>query len=335
MSIPAEKSRASRPDDGALIAAYIRTGSVWKAASELNLSGQGVHLRLEKLGMVKSINVFTDGERQILREQYEAAVSAGKLADLAASMGRTKHFLCRQARELKLTNRQRTRAWMAEQQSAAVRAWLAVNEHPRGMLGKKHTQATREAVGKAGAERWAVMSEDERAAAIIKQLRGKAMKNAGKLVPDAETRGVSWKQGWREIGGKRVYFRSTWEANYARYLELLKCEGLIVEWEHEPFTFWFEGIKRGSPSYLPDFKVTALDGTVTWHEVKGWMDARSKTKLARMAKYHPEVVMVVVDKDAYRKIQTVYRYTIDGWETPSKAAKPKLRMSVPVESLSR
>ena len=57
---------------------------------------------------------------------------------------------------------------------------------------------------------------------------------------------ASWKAGWREIGGQRIYARSRWEANYARYLEWLRANGSIAKWEHEPETFWFEGIKRGT-----------------------------------------------------------------------------------------
>lgn len=297
-----------------MAAAYIRTGSVWKVAAEFGMCGQTVHGRLVKLGMTKPINVFSDAERQTLREQYVIAADAGQLGSLALSMGRTKPFICRQARDLGLTNPTRTKAYLAERMSAATKAWHAVNEHPRGMLGKSHTVATCAAVAKAGRDRWAAMSEDERATQIVAQLRAKAKKNGGKIVLDGPTRAVSWKQGWREIGGQRTYFRSTWEANYGRYLELLKREGQISAWEHEPFTFWFEGIKRGAMTYLPDFKVTATDGSVTWHEVKGWMDERSKTKLARMAKYHPEAVMIVVDKIEYRKIAGIYRYVVEGWE---------------------
>ena len=303
-----------KADDGALIAAYIRCGSIWKAAAELSMCGQSVHERLVKAGMIKPLNVFTEEERQVLREQYEAAADAGKLDDLAAAMGRTKQFICRQARALKLTDQGRTRAYLAEKARAASLAWHAVHDHPRGMLGKKHSAEVIEGMSKARAARWATMSEEDRAELIIKRLKSKAKKNGGKITkPDSE-RIVTWKQGWREVGGQRCYFRSSWEANYARYLELLRSEGKISAWEHEPFTFWFDGVKRGAVSYLPDFKVTALDGSVTWHEVKGWMDDRSKTKLARMAKYHPEVALVVIDKARYREIRCVFRFIIEGWE---------------------
>ena len=63
-----------------------------------------------------------------------------------------------------------------------------------------------------------------------------------------------------------------------------KDQGEILKWEYEPETFWFEKIKRGVRTYTPDFKVTEKDGSIIFHEVKGYMDARSKTKLKRMKK---------------------------------------------------
>ena len=124
----------------------------------------------------------------------------------------------------------------------------------------------------------------------------------------------SGKQSWREIGGQRIFFRSRWEANYARYLEWQRLRGDIAKWEHEPKTFWFEGVKRGCVSYLPDFRVTFPNGRVEYHEVKGWMDARSVTKIKRMAKYHPTVQLLVIDAKSYRKLARLFCSTIPGWE---------------------
>lgn len=125
---------------------------------------------------------------------------------------------------------------------------------------------------------------------------------------------TTWKSGWRNIGGQKIYARSAWEANFARYLEFLKQHGEIAKWEHEPETFWFEKIKRGSCSYLPDFKVTRLDGSVYYVEVKGWMDTRSKTKLRRMKKYHPDVTLDLVDKKRYLRLARTCAGLIKGWE---------------------
>ncbi len=64
--------------------------------------------------------------------------------------------------------------------------------------------------------------------------------------------------GWRTVGDKPCYMRSRWENNYGCYLEFLRKNGSIANWEHEPKTFWFQGIKRGTCSYKPDFEVTEI-----------------------------------------------------------------------------
>lgn len=127
------------------------------------------------------------------------------------------------------------------------------------------------------------------------------------------------KHGRREdLGGQ--YFRSSWEANYARFLNLLISQKQIEKWEYESETFWFENIRRGVRSYTPDFKITEHNGNVYFVEVKGWMDARSKTKIKRMAKYHPKVELRVVDAKAYREIAKKLGGAIPDWEHEKKAA---------------
>jgi hypothetical protein len=127
-------------------------------------------------------------------------------------------------------------------------------------------------------------------------------------------RRIPSKAGWRVIGGKRKYYRSKMEANYARYLEWLRQRGKIAHVEHEPETFWFPGIKRGCVSYLPDFRIVNNDGSVEYHETKGWLDNKSKTKLKRMAKYFPDVKLILIDSVNYSSIQRSVRALIPEWE---------------------
>lgn len=144
----------------------------------------------------------------------------------------------------------------------------------------------------------------------------------GKLYSFAP-RPVSWNSSWVVVGGCRFYARSRWEANYARYLELKKSRGEIVSWEHEPETFWFDGVRRGVCSYLPDFKVVLADGKVEYHEVKGWMDPKSITKLKRMAKYHPEVTLILIDSAKYRALEKTAKKEVPGWEIPTPLPKKR------------
>jgi hypothetical protein len=124
---------------------------------------------------------------------------------------------------------------------------------------------------------------------------------------------ATWKQDWAEIGGKRNFYRSRWEYRYALYLEFMKKHKHILDWEHEPTTFWFEGIKRGTNNYKPDFKVTFPSGVFEYFEVKGYMDAKSKTKIKRMAKYHPDIVLRIIDKDWFKNNSPMLKKIIPNW----------------------
>lgn len=124
----------------------------------------------------------------------------------------------------------------------------------------------------------------------------------------------TWKQEWRVIDGRRIFFRSRWEFRYALYLQLLKERGEIKDWQHEPKTFWFEGIKRGTNNYKPDFLVTHKNDSEEWIEVKGYMDSKSATKIKRMAKYFPDIKLRVVDKSFFSKFSKPLKILIKDWE---------------------
>ena len=110
------------------------------------------------------------------------------------------------------------------------------------------------------------------------------------------------------------FFRSGWEANYARYLNLLIARKVILSWEYEAETFWFEKIRRGVRSYTPDFKIRETIAKTYFVEVKGWMDPKSATKLKRMKKYYPHIEVRVVGRAQYREIESKLGKAIPGWE---------------------
>jgi hypothetical protein len=128
-----------------------------------------------------------------------------------------------------------------------------------------------------------------------------------------QTKGRRGRGGRREdLGGK--YFRSSWEANWARYLDWLKEKKQIRGWEFESETFEFVGIKRGTRFYTPDFKVENMDGSIERHEIKGYMDQRSATKLKRMEKYHPDVKITVIGQKEYSAVASTMKALIPAWE---------------------
>jgi len=123
-------------------------------------------------------------------------------------------------------------------------------------------------------------------------------------------------------GGKRPdldnrYFRSSWEANWARYLNWLVEVGNILRWEYETETFEFP-VKKGSKFYTPDFKVFNTNDSIEYHEIKGYMDDRSATKLKRMKKYYPEINVITVDKEGYYAVAKQMRDLIPNWERTPK-----------------
>lgn len=136
---------------------------------------------------------------------------------------------------------------------------------------------------------------------ISKALAGKmpfnmSFNNGGQMYKNIQN-------GEYETSKGLVYFRSKWEANYALYLDFLVRQNQIKDWEYEPGFFVFDKVAHGTTRYMPDFKVTNTDGSEEYHEVKGYMDSRSKTKLKRMVRYYPHIKLVLVDSKCYADIK--------------------------------
>lgn len=156
-------------------------------------------------------------------------------------------------------------------------------------------------------------SKEEQSEAARKATRTRIARygTAGPVYLKSENAYSRARGGTREDLG--FYVRSAWEANYARYLRFLKEQGEIADWEYEPQTFVFHGVTRNPLSYTPDFKVTENDGTVVFHEVKGWMDSASRSRLKRMAKFYPDVKIIVIGEAEYKALGK-WRGLIEGWE---------------------
>lgn len=274
---------------------------------------------------------WTEDEILVLREAYAAAGPDGVLGldAVASRLGRAKSNVCRKARQIGIETNQRRRTVEARKdrrkfkgdaealkghQRFLGRDRIARAGHPRGMAGKSHTETTKAVIAKTSKSRWDGMSQDERDRFSASAYR--ALVESGGGAPKIG-RGA-WKAGWREIGGKRNFYRSRWEANYARYLEWLKSRGEIADWVHEPEVFWFEQIRRGTRSYKPDFRVWEAGGASNLHEVKGWMDQRSRTCLLRMAKYHPHETIILIDGPQYRAIRSAVMALIPDWEDSAR-----------------
>lgn len=312
-------------EDEALRAMW-RTHSHTEIASILNRTPKAVRNRCYRLKLVDKSNDWSDEEVSKLKAIYTTAIAGCQIGldRLAAEFGRHKANISRKARALGLTDMSRkkkeirkirvpkfaTVEELRRAQSERAKRYIAEKGHPRGALGMKHTEEAKAKMAVSLKAWHASLTEEQKQEWKMKGLKTRAAN--GTMVPPRL--GATWKAGWREIGGVRKYYRSKWEANYGHYLQWLKEKGQIAEWKHEPETFWFEGIKRGCVSYLPDFWVKEISGSEAYHEVKGWMDDRSVTKLKRMAKYHPNVKLVVIDSKAYTALKKSCQGLVPGWE---------------------
>jgi hypothetical protein len=112
-------------------------------------------------------------------------------------------------------------------------------------------------------------------------------------------RPVTAKGGYREDLG--FYVRSKMEANVIRYAKWMQQLKVISSWAYESHEWEFP-IKRGNRFYKSDLRVTYINGQEVFWEIKGYMDAASKTKLKRMAKYYPDVRIRIIDAKEYRML---------------------------------
>lgn len=121
--------------DDVLLESYSRTGNVWEVGKEVGMCGQSVHERLVRLGKITKMNVFTDAEKTILLNEYEAFKNKGRLDDLAKKMGRTKQFVCRQAKKLGLTNKKSYRPYAEKPDSNPYNKY---HSRVRSLRGSPH-----------------------------------------------------------------------------------------------------------------------------------------------------------------------------------------------------
>lgn len=292
---------------------YLNNGSCKKAGLHLGISAQSVYDKLKKGGFTfRSQRKFSNEDRKILAAWYSRPdFDEVGLFPISLQLDRTIPFLSRQAGQLGLTcKRRKVSSATKEKLSSAAKHRLAIGEHPRGFKGRIHSQQSKKKMGQKSSEWWSGLDADARfrRAQIMMKVK---LKNKT-FIPNRPH--GNWKAGWREITGKKIYFRSRWEANYARYLEWLRGNNEILSWEFEPDTLWFNGIKKGRTNYTPDFKVYVNSSFFEYHEVKGWMDARSITQLNRMRKFYPHILLRVIDAKEMRSIEKRIKGLIHDWE---------------------
>lgn len=110
-----------------------------------------------------------------------------------------------------------------------------------------------------------------------------------------------------------VVYRSSWEANWARYLEHLKVMGEIAAWEYEPEAFPLAGGRLYTPDFRLRYHRVAI-GQLVYHELKGRLDDRARRILRAMAERYPRVHLVLIDRATYERVEREVGAGIPGWE---------------------
>lgn len=302
----------------AIVAAYDRLGSVWAVADELGISGQTVSRRMKAAGHPVNKRWITDAERSRIEQFYrETPPEVFDLDNLVEEIGRTKAVISREAARMGLTTYVRPlTASQAERAKIAQAGKWSRNPHPRGMAGKKHTPETLARVGEASKRNWSTWKTfgiGPGSPEGIAARRAHLTTIRGLVNP---TNVYSRCRSGRRADLGDMFFRSSWEANYARYLNLLLSMGVVAEWAYEPQKFRFEGIKSGTTNYTPDFRVVYKgDTTPEFVELKGFTTPKDRTKWRRMKKYHPGIRLTVITSKEYYALARKWSSSIPNWES--------------------
>jgi len=298
---PEARPRGSRrkASDEQIVESYTRLHNIWKVGAELGMCGQSVWERLKRLGY-KDKNKWTEEQLAILKCYYATGKDKPvELYGLVVILGKHQSNISRKARELGLTSRKRTKSVAIKlAMSQRMKQYLSENGHPNDSREPRTCPIC------------------GRFYYVRKQSKQKYCSRRCQFMrPVAEERFTNRKGGRREDIGN-VYFRSSYEANYARYLNfLIKNNCDIERWEFEPQTFEFSKIKKGTRFYTPDFKIYFKDGHVEYHEVKGWDYPKGKTARKRFAKYYPHLKLILIDEEFFRGVKHQgMDKLIPGWE---------------------
>lgn len=248
-------------------------------------------------------------EEQLLKENYKNKID---IKDIAKKLHRTPSSIKAKAHDLGITNK--SKYFTKEQIEFLKENNNKLTYREMGnVLGKDEANICRKfkelGIKKTSlvSNQWKQMTPQKLEIRNLKQ-RDTKIKN-GTLNPMInQTNPYSRAKGGKRKDLNNIYFRSSWEANIARYYNYLG-----IKWEFEPKTFIFKNITRGSVSYTPDFYLPEED---KWVEVKGWMDGKSKTKLKRFKKQYPEEYkkLILITEKEYREIKNKIAPFIKGWE---------------------
>lgn len=306
-----------------IITKYRELGNVWKVGATFGISGQTIHTELKKLGVVKPMNYFSDADKQTLLSEFTYYRDRAELNVLANKLGRTVPFLCRKAKELGLTKYPKHFKLSDEkrsQQSKKAKERIKTYGHPKGMLGKSHSDETKKILSESSKKMWKENTEYLHSPKM-RRIRSDNMSKlqlSGKFTPHSRCKMFDV-----SIGGKSFLVKSVWEYDIALYFEYLKSHGYISDWNYEPKVFEFKYNTLGVRTYKPDFSVIKNDREY-YIEVKGWQDDKFKIKKGLMEKEYPDVKMLYICERQYLAIYKKHYNDIPEYKTVSDKVNPRV-----------
>jgi NUMOD3 motif len=281
---------------------YASKGKHWCAQQLSDRTPNSIVVQARKLGLA------TDPNSEYFKD-WQARAAASK-------RGRPRPGASELMKKLREQGRLPQPVFTAERRekhAETMRAWHARHGNPN--KGKSLSDETRRKMSVATQRRWndpeycAKMSTPER-----KQRRRQASSESWFRSGRANENAYSRCGGGRRADLGDMFFRSGWEANYARILNLQIEQGEIHRWEFEPDRFKFSVVK-GPRSYTPDFKVWKQEGgDFHYVEIKGWMDEKSRLKCHLMERFYPNVPIYIIGEKEYKNLQREFSSRIERWE---------------------
>ena len=282
-----------------LIKAYEELNNVWKVGERFGLRGQYVHTLLTKAGAIHKMNYFTKEDEARLAEHYTEYRDQGRLEELAKMFGRTKHFICRKAKALGLTSYNHPISETAKDKlRESSKTYIKEHGHPKGMLGKKHSEENKVVFSKLSKERWAKADSPHRTKEQTQRRSDVMHMNRvnGLIKSHSNKKEIS-----ATIGERNFHFMSSWEYNIALMLEDMRKDGLISFWDYEHSRYIFHDVKQGIRSYMPDFTIVNTTGKTIHIEVKGWKMPIGMKRIEMFRERYPNETLHIIDKHEYRK----------------------------------
>ena len=190
-----------------LIKNYPSKGKNW-CMDKLNMPECRIRTKASKLGLRQDINsdFFKDWQNR------------AKLSKIGKKRPIHSKIMSDKAKNGLLW--QQTKEWTDEEKnelSKRTKEQIERNGHPKGMLGKHHSNKAREKMSKSRKGKKLNLSKKQRQARSDRQSKHmqERIKNKGTIYSRS-------KNGWYRINRKKYYFRSGWEVVYACYLEWLR-----------------------------------------------------------------------------------------------------------------